>query len=282
MSESQKRSNSNLVRGILAGVLALYLCFGLLISDHLYAGEKVGRVEVLINSTENNKFVTPENILAELETVPTDSDFVKDVSLSEIERSLRSFVNIEDASVNRTVNGNIKIKVTPMIPVARVFDSEGKSYYINASGKKLKADIRHHVDVPIITGHVDDSVISAADLLPIIRYVNSDTLLNSLTSAFKIDRNHDVILIPMIKGHVVNLGYYADTNIEDKFNRLLTMYREVLPIKGWQYYDTLSVKFDGQVVATRARKSKPVPMLLHELEDYEEVDLSNTDTSIDQ
>ena len=44
--------------------------------------------------------------------------------------------------------------------------------------------------------------------------------------------------------------------IENKFARLKTMYKDVLPVKGWTYYDTISVKWRGQVVATRFKKDK--------------------------
>ena len=44
--------------------------------------------------------------------------------------------------------------------------------------------------------------------------------------------------------------------IENKFNRIKTFYKEVMPVKGWNYYDTISVKWRGQVVTTRRDKQK--------------------------
>ena len=44
------------------------------------------------------------------------------------------------------------------------------------------------------------------------------------------------------------------SNIENKFARLRRMYEEVLPVKGWDCYDTLAVKWSGQVVATKRAK----------------------------
>lgn len=281
MDEHKSKRTGIIVRGMLSALLLVYLVFAFFISDHLYANEKVGKVEITVVDNGSRQFVNTRNILNELGSLPTDSDFVKDVNLSEIERTLKQFVNIEDASVNKTIGGNIRIRVVPMVPVARVFDAGGYSYYINAEGKKLKANASYHVDVPIVSGCIDDSVVSAVDLLPVMNFVAGDSLWNSLTSAFKVEKNHDLLLIPMIKGHVVNLGDYRDKNTADKFRRLATFYREVMPKKGWQFYDTISVKFDGQVVATRAKKRAPVPELLYELEDTEEVDLDNTDTQPD-
>ena len=58
----------------------------------------------------------------------------------------------------------------------------------------------------------------------------------------------------MIKGHVINFG--DTTMIENKFSRIKTIYKDVFPEKGWDYYDTISVKWNGQVVATRRKKHK--------------------------
>ncbi len=43
-------------------------------------------------------------------------------------------------------------------------------------------------------------------------------------------------------------------NLGDKFDRLRLAYKKILPVKGWDFYDTLSVKWRGQVVATRRVK----------------------------
>lgn len=274
MAQSEKKKKTSVIRGILSGVLLVYIIFGCILSDRMFAKEKVRNINVEIE-TGDNGFVNRDNVLSDLKHIPTDSTLLKEVNLSQMEHFLKNMVNIEDATVTRTTEGDIHISITPMIPVARVFDRDNYSYYINREGKKLRADIKYHVDVPIVTGNVDDGVVSAVDLLPIMQYVNDDPLWNSFTSAFKVDENHDVLLIPMIKGHVVNLGNPADRNLEDKFNRLATIYKEVIPNKGWDNYDTLSVKFAGQVVATKKKKRDPVPDLLFELIDSEEVSIDN-------
>lgn len=269
---SKNRGRGNLIRGILSGFLLLYLCFAFLITDYIKANSHIGKVNVSIISSDSQNFITPENALSELGTIPTDSDYVNDINLSAMEHSLKSLVNIETAEVARTVKGNIDIQIRPMIPVARVFDNTGLSYYVNRSGKKLRADIKYHADVPIIYGNIKDSGVSAKNLLPILQYIANDSVLNGLTSALKVDKNNDVLLIPEIKGHIVNLGDCNDKNIDDKFYRLLKMYRDVIPYKGWLFYDTISVKYTGQVVATRSKKKGYIPDLLYELEDSEEDD----------
>ena len=280
MDQPKKKRTSTVVRGLLSGVILVYIVFALILTNNIHAGEKVRDVKVRIAFPANNKsFVTADNILSDLREVPKTTDRLKDIDLSALEHELKGMVNIESAEVTRNVDGEIIIDIVPMIPVARVFDRDGYSYYINREGKKLQANNKYHVDVPVIMGNVDDGTLSAIDLLPVLQYVSDDSLWNHLTSSFKVEANHDLILIPTIKGHVVNLGNGKDQNIGDKFERLRAMYTEVMPHKGWHFYDTISVKYRGQIVATRAKKRAVRQDLTFEFEDDEEVAADNMDIS---
>lgn len=196
------------------------------------------------------------------------------VNLQRIEDRLRVIDNIESVIVERMPDDSIRITVTPMIPVARVFDFSGKSYYINRAGKRLTANARYRLDVPVITGNFD-SIHSPASLIPVLDYIHSDSAWNAITSQLMVDpRSRDIILVPMIRGHVVNLG--DTTDIPDKLARVMAMYRKVMPLKGWEFYDTISVKWRGQVVATHRVKSIPEPAVRFDQEgDVEEEDINS-------
>jgi hypothetical protein len=58
------------------------------------------------------------------------------------------------------------------------------------------------------------------------------------------------------------------------------MYSKVIPYKGWETYDTISVKFNGQIVATRRDKSNLINYEMPvEEEDPEEATLSGLETT---
>lgn len=247
-------------------------------SQDMAALDRVTGVEINVTGSDRTgrNFVTVDGISSELTDMPSDTTLVSQVDLRGIERRLCDVVNIETARVTCSQTGRIHIDVVPMIPVARVFANDGSSYYINRAGKRLTADARYHVDVPVVTGDLGrNGNVAAVDLLPLMQYIAGDSLLNSLTTSLKVTPKGDVLLVPSIRGHVVNLGDPRDGNTADKFDRLLTMYRKVLPVKGWLYYDTISVKFAGQVVATRAKKRAAPQITEKELVDPEEDTLDN-------
>lgn len=201
-------------------------------------------------------FVTSGELARELDSLPSKAAgmALANINTQEIRRHLLSLDKIEDAEVVRMTDGTIRVKATPIIPVARIFDG-GSSYYINRAGKKVSADARYHKDVPVIEGRFDypDSVFSPASLLPLLSYIASDSVWNSYVSMIKVKSPTDIIIVPVIREHVVNIG--APEGFDDKFARLKKFYSEVLPKQGWEKYDTLSLKWRGQLVATKRHRA---------------------------
>ena len=89
-------------------------------------------------------------------------------------------------------------------------------------------------------------------VLPVCRFVENDPVLSKVVAMIKVDDKDNIYLVPRIHGHIINFG--DTTRLEEKKNALLAMYRKVLPYKGWETYDTISLKFNGQVVASRKDK----------------------------
>ncbi len=143
--------------------------------------------------------------------------------------------------------GVVHVRVQQIVPVMRVFDGD-VSYYVNRTGKRMTATDAFRADVPVVEGHFGGGF-SPTRLLPMIEYVESDSTLRSLVTMYCVADSNDVFIVPSIRGHVVNMG--SPDGFKQKFSKLLLFYRKVMPIKGWNTYDTISVKWSHQVVATR-------------------------------
>ncbi|MDE5981517.1 MAG: hypothetical protein K2G92_00200 [Duncaniella sp.] len=229
-------------------------------------------IEITVGGEAKTPFVTAAELARELDSLPAHAAGMPldEINPQSLRKRLMEVDKIEDVSVVTYTDGTIHISATPIIPVARVFDGNS-SYYVNRAGKRVEATARYHSDVPVIAGHFNpaDSLFTPLSLLPLINYINNDSVWRSFITMIKVDSPRDIILVPTIREHVVNIGSTA--RLDDKFSRLRRFYKEVLPVKGWEMYDTVSVKWNGQVVATR-RKKNVAPAAMTVYDDEEAVD----------
>lgn len=233
-----------------------YATIAALWADHQADLRKCTGIDVNIISSQPSEFITAQGVKNELGKLSVDfsSRCISEINLDSIERFLSKDNRFESVQCAEMNTGKLRIDIVPMIPELRVFTPK-ESYYINKDGKRINANIEFVSDVPVINGNFNDAF-PASSLLPVTRYIAKDSVLKSLITMINADSPTNIILLPRIKGHVINLGDTSD--LKNKFDNLLLMYHKVMPYKGWETYDTISLKFKGQIVATRRNKSKAV------------------------
>lgn len=194
---------------------------------------------------------------------------LRSINTDSLERHLDGVNNFEHVECYINSQGKLCLLVSPMVPVARVFTSDD-SYYINRDGKRIDARPEYYVDVPIVTGNFTRTL-PASLSLPVVNRVAADSVLRSLVTMIVYKSPRNILLVPRVRGHVVNMG---DTSrLDEKFANLLLFYRKVMPVKGWNYYDTISLKYKGQVVCTRRNKSLPDHGSVTDYDDSEEAEI---------
>lgn len=232
-------------------LLAAYMTAAFFYTEKLSAEEKCLDVSISIAQRDSVNFVTPGFIANELALMKLNPEgkFIKEISTDSIERAFKGKDYVEDAQCYIAGGNTVRIEIEPIKPVIRLFEN-GKSYYMNRDGKLIKTDARFFIDLPVVSGNFSKDF-TPARLLPMVSYIESDPVLKNLVSAIEANDSNNIFIIPNIAGHVVNMGT-ADS-YESKFAKLMRMYREVMPVKGWDTYDTLNLKWDHQIVATKRR-----------------------------
>lgn len=244
-----------IIKIALSAVLAVYLVFALAMTGTAERADRYTDLHIEVVDSLDTGFITGADISQECGALHDRiaSERRADINVADIERRLMKMSVVERANVTALNDGSLSIKVTPMEPVARIFEPGGASYYINAEGKRVPANARYHVDVPIVVGNLDRHDINPTDLLPMLSYIAGDPTINALVSTITVSDRGDILIVPVIRGQIINFG--KPTDFEDKFSRLKTFYKEVSPVKGWNTYDTISVKWAVQIVASRRDKS---------------------------
>lgn len=251
---------------ILSIILALYLLVALTVAGREPDTDVCSGVNIEVldpdGTPDPTHFVTAAELARELDNLPDHARGLPmtGINTHALRERLLQLDKIEDAEVTRYTDGSIRIKAYPMVPVARIFDGD-RSYYVNRIGKRITASARYHKSVPVIQGRFDpsDTLFTPLSLMPLIDYIAADSVWNSYISMIQVKSPRDIILIPVIRDHVINIG--SPTDFDSKFTRLRRFYAEVLPHQGWEKYDTISLKWRGQIVATkRDHKAPDLPL----------------------
>lgn len=255
------------IRGTLAVIMIAYLIVATVLTRQAVNAAEVKTISIVINDSLGTNFINAQDIKNAVPVISAKN--VKRASLNTlaIEQTLRQLASVENVKCIFLNDQSLRITVTPMIPVARVFPDTGVSYYINREGKKIPADIAHHVNVPVVTGNITNPA-QVVDMLPMLEKISKSPRLDALVTSVSRSKQGDIIIIPAVAGHVINVG--DTTDMDNKFQRLSTFYDKVMKIKGWNYYDTISVKWRGRVIATR--RSHPIQAQPEVLELEEQVD----------
>ena len=238
-------------------------------------------IDINIVETATTDSVSRRGIMAEINRYPKKivGEQIPNIDTRHLEKYLKAIPQFEDVVCTFTTSGRLNVKVTPMVPEIRVFE-DSASYYINKEGKRMASKATFFVDVPVVSGRFNDKF-KAADVLPVSRFIAADPMLSKLVGMIRAEDADNILLIPRIHGHVINFG--DTTRLDEKKLALQALYRKVLPYKGWEHYDTISVKFKGQVVATRRNKGSLVPRNVEfEEVDMEEATLPEIDYNITQ
>lgn len=228
----------------------------------------ISAIDVSIDGKGNVASITEESVMEVLKGYPQAivGQQVNAVNTLSVAEFLRKFNSFESVDCMITTQDHLKVRVVPMVPAIRVFDGE-QSYYVNKDGKSMASIPGFHVDVPVVRGHFSNNL-KPEYVLPVVKFVETDSLLYNLVGMIEVKDARNILLVPKIKGHVINIG--DTTRLPEKREAIVTAYRKILPFKGWETYDTISVKFKGQIVATRRDKTPLFPVkVLDDGEDME-------------
>lgn len=233
--------------------MAVALTTGILWARSKSMGELCTAIDVEVVNADSTSFVTPQGVLNDLkgQGIKVVGKRMGEIDASDIEEALRQSPYLENADCVKCQDGRVLIRVSQLVPVLRVFDGDD-SYYVNRAGKHMAVTSFYHCDVPVVRGHFTRKY-PATRLLSLIDYVEQDSLLHSLISMYQVRDTNNIILIPNMSGHVINIG--SADGFDNKFAKLKQFYTQVMPKRGWNTYDTISVKWNHQIVATRRVKA---------------------------
>jgi cell division protein FtsQ len=190
---------------------------------------------------------------------------VEEIDLAKMEKQLEKSSWIRDAELYFDSRNVLHVIVFEREPIARVFTTEGRSFYIDSSGVRLPLLDKVSVRVPVVTNFTNAKKLTAADSLvltdlkQIVHFISGDEFWNAQVAQIDIAGPRSYEVIPIVGNHVIRIGNAE--NLEQKFKRLLVYYRQVASKVGIDKYAVLDARFDGQVVGVHKGQTSVVDSL---------------------
>lgn len=176
------------------------------------------------------------------------------IDLAAMEAALEKHAFIKNAEVHSNFEGVIEAKIQQKEPLYRVFNNNGVSYYISQSGTKMPLSPKFTPRLIVATGYVpdvanieDDEV--NKDLKTLIDFILEDEFWTAMIGEINVKANHEFVLYPKLDGLKVELG--SVDNLSEKFRNLKIFYIEALPHTNWQSYESINLKYNGQIVCSK-------------------------------
>lgn len=198
-----------------------------------------------------------------------DSQTFEELHIDNIETRINAISQVKHAEVFQNVTNQWQIDIQLRKPIARVFNKENESYYLDSEGYQFATTSLHTAHCVIVTGEIkdridtedvptiinNDSLISIRkldDVYRISNYVCNDPVFHSLIGQINLEKNGDFRLIPLVGDQIIIFGSaYSEEEVSDKFNKLKIFYEEAIANEGWNKYSEISLKYDDQIVCKK-------------------------------
>lgn len=224
----------------------------------------VSDIKVEIEGAEEHVFVDEKDVVSFLNKMGINKGTVLNkIDSHYLEEGLKQNAWIKNADLFFDNNNVLRVNIQEREPFARIFTMSGNSFYIDSSGKRLPLSDNQSARVPVFTSFPSDNKkLSGPDstILAEVKYIaaaiREDSFFLQQVSQVDITPQHTYEMIPVLGNQVIAIG--DTSNLQDKFNRLYSFYKQVWPKAGFEKYERIDVQYNGQVVATRRGAAKPM------------------------
>lgn len=223
-----------------------------------------------------NAFINKEELLGKLKRRQFlyDNQKVSELNIEKMEEYIRSISHVKDVNIYTEIDGNWVIRVELRKPIVRVFNRYNESYYLDEDGIIMNTTLTYTARVPVASGEIiskreglnvpqiinNDTLISILkldDIYWISDYVCNDPLFQSLIGQIYVEKNGDIVLTPLVGDQKIMFGTAnSKEEVEKKFDKLRIFYNEAMPYEGWKKYESISLKYEEQIVCKKKKTNE--------------------------
>ena len=239
-----------LIAGAGGGMLTL-----LIAANRKQKSELCRDIVITVKGAGEQMFIDRNDILQEISKIAGGSVVSKPVGqirLGIIEEALEKNAWIRDAETYFDSRDVLHVDVNEREPVARIFTTNGRTFYIDSSGARMPLLLKETARVLVVTNFTGAGKFNAADsamaneVKTIANAIYKDPFWKEQIGQVDITPKGNYEAIPVIGNHIIRFG--KGENIENKLANLFLFYKQVLAKTGFDKYAAIDVQYEGQIV----------------------------------
>lgn len=228
----------------------------------------IGLPDVKISVFEDQVFLTEDDIINRLKDqgLIVDDMVYSELNINKIERFLEQMNEVKEVKVFINSGNFWEIKIELKQAIARLFNLDGSSCYLDKDGNLLPTSINYAAHVVTVSGYINETDFTKNvetvinndslrtieiidDLYAISDYVCLNNFLSAQITHVYVNASKEFELIPRVGDQRILFGKAED--IAGKFKKLEVFYKEGISNAGWNKYDTINIMYKNQVVCSK-------------------------------
>lgn len=193
---------------------------------------------------------------------------LSEINIEEIEKVISNMSYVKSVEAYAEIDGQIQLLLTQRRPIARVYGTSGKSFYIDQTGTIIPIRTSYPARVVVISGYIDDAFYTGENLdimaskndslfansplrmlYKLAAKINNDDFLKDEITQININSDQSIDLIPLVGNHVIQM--LSLNNYDEKLEKLKLFYKEGLKQSGWGKYKKINIEYKDQIVCTK-------------------------------
>lgn len=195
---------------------------------------------------ESSPFVTREAVNKLL--IVSDEQVTEktkgNVALGKMEARVNTHPIIKNAEVYITMRGDLAVAIEQRKPIARLNGS--KPFYIDEQGEIMPLSSNFSAHVPLVAGATENE---REEVFILVDYLRQDAFLQKHIIGIERLKNGEYRLEGRKLEYDIILGKV--TQLEKKFSNYKAFYQKALKDKSLGAYNTITLKYDKQVVCEK-------------------------------
>lgn len=182
------------------------------------------------------------------------SSRLDELDLRAIEEKVKSYNFVSECHAAKDLTGNLVVDIKQNRPLARIFRPNMKSEYLAANGTLMPLSKKYTARVPVLTGEgtykikgnycIEDSL--GKQLFDFLIFVESAEFWKAQITQIELDKKNQIAFYTAAGNQRVEIGR-AD-HVEEKLAKLMTFYKEIVPVKGWGKYQRVNIAYNRQII----------------------------------